>query len=178
MTTSYSQWGEHEIIHALLNSLPNLNRWCVDVGAGDGVHLSNTRSLIEDGYAAVLIEGDPAKYEALRAFASPTVHTLHAVVTPDTEQSLDSILNKTQAPPDPDLLSIDIDGNDYHVWASLTNYQPKVVVIEFNPTMGEDLYFIQPRDADVGFGSSLKALVELGRTKGYTLHAVTDRPRV
>jgi hypothetical protein len=34
-----------------------------------------------------------------------------------------------------DFLSIDIDGNDYHAWHAIKNYQPKILMIEFNPTI-------------------------------------------
>ena len=46
------------------------------------------------------------------------------------------------------LLSIDVDGCDYHVWNSLdiSVYQPQVVCIEFNPTIPNRVKFIQEAD--------------------------------
>jgi hypothetical protein len=54
----YSQAGEDGIIEQILALLPANDRWCVEFGAWDGLHLSNSRHLIENsGYSAVLIEG-------------------------------------------------------------------------------------------------------------------------
>jgi hypothetical protein len=63
------------------------------------------------------------------------------------------------------LLTIDIDGNDYHIWDSMQKYQPKVVIIEYNPTIPNDIKFIQEANFDVNQGSSLRAKIELGGKK-------------
>ena len=61
-----SQNGEDGIVAKALSLLPDLNHWCVEFGAWDGVHRSNTANLIRNhDYSAVLIEGDPAKYREL-----------------------------------------------------------------------------------------------------------------
>jgi len=54
----------------------------------------------------------------------------------------------------------------------VTRYQPKVVVIEFNGTIPTHIGFIQPKDPSVKQGSGLKAMVELGKEKGYELVSV------
>jgi hypothetical protein len=74
-----------------------------------------------------------------------------------------------------DLLSIDVNGNDYHIWKSLTNYTPRVVVIEYNsqiPLNESSVIEYEPNfvwDGTDYFGASLLALVNLGKLKGYTL---------
>jgi len=68
------------------------------------------------------------------------------------------------------LINIDIDGNDYYVWESLTKYAPTVVLIEFNPVIKLDDY-LQPVNGRGG--SSLSALARLGKAKGYELIATT-----
>ena len=174
MTTDHSQWGEHQIIAALLAQIKNPDKWCVDVGAGDGVSLSNTRQLIDSGYRGVLIEADAAKFELLKANAADGVIPIKRYVMPEGDDSLDSILNQTAVPRDFDFLSIDIDGHDFHVWNELTGYHPKVVCIEFNPTMADDLYFMQPKgNYDTPYGSSLRAINRLAMSKGYRLVGLT-----
>ena len=92
----------------------------------------------------------------------------------DPPETLDERLTQTKIPKDFDLLSIDIDGNDYHVWAACTRYRPRVVVIEFNPTIADDVDYVQPRDKSVQRGCSAAALIRLGETKGYKAVAITS----
>ena len=172
----HSQAGEDGVIEAILERLPARDRWCVEFGAWDGRHCSNTRNLIDaHGYSAVLIEGDPAKARELRAALGdrPGIVTLERYVGCAGADRLDALLAGTPAPRDFDLLSIDIDGNDHAVWAAVVDYRPKVVCIEFNPTIPLPVRYVQPADPRVSRGSSLAAMVELGRPKGYELVAVT-----
>lgn len=74
-----------------------------------------------------------------------------------------------------DLLSIDIDFNDYWVWKSIVDYSPRVVVIEFNSSIPPNESKVVPYDPNAQwdgtnfFGASLLALKHLGLEKGYTL---------
>ena len=57
----YSQFGEDGIINEILNRIGenNIDKWCVEFGARDGISDSNTYNLIKNNnYKAVLIEGD------------------------------------------------------------------------------------------------------------------------
>lgn len=171
----HSQCGEDGILDAVLRRLPSLDRWCVEFGAWDGEFLSNTRKLVEDGYSAVLIEADPARVERLREANAgrPAVTVIEGYVGWEGATTLDNLLAGTGIPEGFDLLSIDIDGNDYHVWKAVRRHRPKVVVIEFNPTIPDDVVFVQDPGESVRKGSSARALVELAREKGYRLAATT-----
>jgi hypothetical protein len=171
----HSQTGEDGIIETILSALGDRNQWCVEFGAWDGQHLSNTRNLIENsGYHAVLIEGDTERYQVLRELykKNDLVVAVNAFVGFEPHNGLDSILAKTPVPADFDFCSIDIDGNDYHAWKAITAYRPKLICIEFNPTIPTDCLFVQQADPKLNQGSSLLALVELGRSKGYQLASV------
>lgn len=174
----YSQFGEDGIIAEILNRISSaipLDGWCVEFGALDGIHLSNTYNLIRNkGYRAVLIEGDRKKYQKLcQSIPQPEIIKLCRFVTLEGPASLDAILRATPIPADFDLLSIDIDGCDYHVLASLHLHRPKLVCIEFNPTIPNEIDFVQPADFTVKQGCSAKALVRLAAEKGYFLGATT-----
>lgn len=172
----HSTTGDDGIIERILQTLPTRNRWCVEFGAWDGVFESNTRSLIDtDGCSAVLIEADPARFQDLqrRCQADPRVIAIHATVGWSGKEALDALLAPTPVPADLDFLSIDIDGNDYHVWDALQRYRPKLVCIEFNPTIATGVRFVQRRDHAVSQGCSLSSLVDLGKAKGYELVAAT-----
>ena len=58
----YSQNGEDGIIEELLKRLDIKNGWVCEFGAWDGINLSNTFRLVENGFNAVFIEGDQNKY--------------------------------------------------------------------------------------------------------------------
>jgi ribosomal protein S6 len=171
-----SQEGEDGIIEKVLEVINDNNGWCVEFGAWDGIYLSNTYNLITDrDYSAVLIEGNPNKFrELLKNFkANRKVIPINAFVGFEEDNCLDSLLRSTGIPIDYDLLSIDIDGNDYHVWEAVKYYRPKVVVIEYNPTIPNSIDFVQPRDMRITQGSSILSLDNLAKQKGYELVAAT-----
>jgi hypothetical protein len=173
----HSQFGEDGVIAKVLDVIGDPIGWCVEFGAWDGKHLSNTYALIEDrDFSAVLIEGSAKKYHDLRASFrdNEKITPVHAFVGFGADDGLDQILAGTPIPREFDLLSIDIDGNDYHVWKAVQNYQPRIVVIEFNPTIPTAVDFVQPADMSVNQGSSLRAIANLAREKGYELVAVTE----
>ena len=45
------------------------------------------------------------------------------------------------------------------------DFAPRVICIEYNPTMPDDLIYIPPRDDSVRHGASLSALVELASSR-------------
>lgn len=172
-----SQCGEDGIIEKILDLIPEKDGWCVEFGAWDGLYLSNTLNLIPNhGYKAVLLEGDPVKFRELtRNFSNNSgVIPIQAMVCFSLNHSLDHVLRETNIPLDFDLLSIDIDGNDYHVWSAICTYRPKVLCIEFNSTIATGVEFIQKADARLNHGSSLSSLVSLGTSMGYELVCVTE----
>lgn len=171
-----SQYGEDGIIEKALEVIGINDTWCVEFGSWDGMACSNTYNLItERGYSAILIEGNPKRYkDLLKTFGgNHRVIPLNAFVGFDKENGLDSILKETDIPLDFDVLSIDIDGNDYHVWEAIREYKPKVVVIEFNPTIAPTVEFVQPADKRLMHGSSLLSITKLATSKGYELVCTT-----
>ena len=171
----YSQSGEDGIIERIFSLIEPENKWCVELGALNGVHHSNTHHLItKKGWSGVLIEPDETYFERLQKtyLNTPGVHCVNTFIDFSPKHSLDAVLAQTPIPRDFDLLSLDIDGNDYHVWESMARYEPRVVIIESNPSIPNDLSFIQPRDMAVQQGSSARAIVELGERKGYSLCTV------
>jgi hypothetical protein len=175
----YSQNGEDGVIREILNRLKphaNLDSWCVEFGAWDGVFLSNTCRLIrEEGFSAVLIEGDPGKVERLEYnFPQENVYKVGKFIRFEGPDSLDSTLRSTPIPKEFDFLSIDVDGVDYHIFESLNAYRPKIVCIEFSPAIPNSVEYINPRDFSVKHGSSARAIVNLANEKGYDLATATN----
>ncbi len=170
-----SQGGEDGILEKVLEVIGDTDRWCVEFGSWDGEHLSNTYNLINNkNYSAVLIEGSPSRYKDLvKNFrGNSNVRTVNRFVGFEPSDCLCNILKETEIPRNFDLLSIDIDGNDYHVWDAAREYQPKVVIIEFNGTIPKCVEFVQPRDMAVTQGTSLLSMIKLAKSKGYELVTV------
>lgn len=177
MKNVHSQFGEDGILEECLRRLGrSTGGWCVEFGAWDGKYLSNTFNLIQEkSYSAVVIEADPQKFHQLQRtfFNLKRVITKNAWVGIGSEDGLDRLLADTGIPADFDLLSIDVDGMDYHIWDAMQGYRPKIVVIEFNPTIANGFEFVQRADFSVQHGCSVSALVVLGQAKGYELIATT-----
>lgn len=172
-----SQCGEDGMIERIFEIMGTSNQWCVEFGAWDGKLFSNTWSLINTkGWNGVLIEGNKNKFEDLNRMyaASGAVTLIDKYVEVEGENSLNAMLEKIDIPIDFDLLSIDVDGLDWHIWKSLTNYKPRCVIIEFNPTIPNDVCFVQDQNKSVNHGSSLLSMIELGKKKGYELIATTE----
>lgn len=173
----YSQAGEDGILAKILDVLGEGTKWCVEFGAWDGKYLSNTYNLVENrGFSAVMIEGSAKRYRDLVASFkdNPRIVPVHAFVGFTPADGLDAILAGTPIPHEFDVLSIDIDGNDYHVWKAVSAYRPRIVVIEYNPTVPTGVEFVQPADMSINQGTSLSSIAALGQEKGYELVSVTE----
>ncbi|MHC4976579.1 MAG: hypothetical protein ACYTF7_08230, partial [Planctomycetota bacterium] len=141
----HSQFGEDGIIEEVLNRLRIESGWFVEFGAWDGKYLSNSRLLFERGWHGVFIEGDPRKHADLcREYEGhDRIVPLNAWVGFDGDSRLDALLASTPTPHEFELLSIDIDSDDYHVWRALRDYTPKIVVIETNYSFPYNVDFVQ-----------------------------------
>ena len=160
----HSQGGEDGVLAHLFACVGTTNRHFVEFGAWDGRNLSNTAHLrLGSGWQGLLMDGDPER--------------VSDVVCEEfvTAENIQALFAKHAVPRAFDLLSIDIDGNEYWVWKALREWRPRVVVIEYNVFFGIDVSKTMPYDAahrwdkTMFHGASLAALRKLGREKGYTL---------
>jgi hypothetical protein len=102
----------------------------------------------------------------------PQVSAVHAFVTPKGDNSLDQLLARLGIGCDIDLLSVDIDGDEYYILDGIERVRPRVIVIEYNPTIPPELSLVQVPGAY--FGASALALVELASRKGYRFVCCTQ----
>lgn len=76
-----------------------------------------------------------------------------------------------------DLLSIDIDGNDYHLREALSEYRPRVCIMEYNGCFDGAEEYVMPKNDEYGwpgetdrsFGASLKSYTLQANRYGYDL---------
>lgn len=159
----YSQNGEDGVIAAIFAMIGTTGRYFVEFGAEDGMQ-SNARYLAKKkGWTGLWMDGGdwPPENGVKKEFI--------------TAENIESLFVKYGVPGEFDLLSIDIDGNDYWVWKAITSYRPRAVVIEYNahiPPWESKSIPYDPRfrwDKSDYYGASLLALKKLGEKKGYTL---------
>ena len=159
-----AQNGEHRIVKRLFSRIGATNRVAVEFGAKDGIYKSNTAHLRQKGWTTILFDRIPEAEDVIEA----TI----------TAGNINETFAAHGVPQIFDLLSIDIDGNDLWVWQALT-FQPRVVIIEYNPTFPADVSLTVPYDESrvwdrtTYYGASVLALCKLGRRKGYRLYHYT-----
>lgn len=172
-SSKYSQNGEDGILAEVFARIGPKDQSFIEIGASDGAE-NCTRALVEAGWRGVWVEADPAKVVAARRLigARPVV----VVESFIDRESIHAVLDEAGVSSTPDLLVIDIDGNDYWVWEEVASrYRPRVVVIEYNATMGPRRRWVMPYNAAHRWdetnwhGASLAALTALGSRLGYTL---------
>jgi predicted O-methyltransferase YrrM len=183
----YSQNGEDGILAYLLSRVGAAHRTFVEFGVGDGSECNTANLSITFGWRGLLMEADPEMAERARQFyrarpTAPDVQIVTARVTPDT---IDELLRANGVDGEVDLLSLDIDGNDYWVWRAISAIDPRVVVVEYNASFGPRRSVTVPyrdgfnryREHVSGFyhGASLAALTKLGEEKGYALVGCESR---
>lgn len=169
----HSQFGEDGIIAKIFEIIGSRSKVCVEFGAWDGFHLSNTANLWTNGWKGVLIEGHAGRFRELTSNVKEhSCVCIQAYVSNDGDNSLEALLATHGVAPDIDLLSIDIDGNDYYILESLQTLRPRLIVCEYNPTIPADVDLF----AEYGnyFGASVSALERVARSKSYRLVALTD----
>ena len=173
----YSQSGDDGILEEIINRLGNKSdKVCCEFGASDGIHLSNTYNLIKNkDFKGILIESLKFDYlKMCKNIPDKKIIKLNLLVSDEGEHSLENILEKHEIKHDFDLLSIDIDGNDYYIFKSLEKYKPKIIVIEYNPTIPNDFEFVQEKNKNIHQGASILSIFNLAKKKNYKLAAITD----
>lgn len=158
----FSQSGEDGILRELIRLL-DPPRFFVEFGVEFGTEC-NTRALKQWGWCGIAWDGEHAN------------HDWNIYQERITAGNVNSLFSKYRIPCDLGVLSIDIDGNDYHVWDALdTRYRPSIVVSEYNASIPANESRTIPYDAGFRwdgtnyYGASFLALSKLGEKKGYRL---------
>lgn len=172
----YSQNEEDGILDEIFRRIETESRYFVEFGVGDGME-NNTVYRLMRGWRGAWIDAN-AEQAALiieryaRQISSGVLKFKQAFIT---AEDINGLFDELAVPPEFDLLSIDIDGNDYWVWKVLEKYRPRVVVIEYNAGFGPSAEWVLNYDPHYtwegtrNFGASLKSLELLGADKGYRL---------
>ena len=172
----YSQNDEDGIIAEIFRRIGATSRTFVEFGVETGVEC-NTAKLLVEGWRGLWIESNAASAVAMRRAVAPFITDGKLVLRQSlvTAEHINALIGKAGFSGEIDLLSIDIDGNDYWVWKAIKAVEPRVVVIEYNATLRPPMALVVPYRADAKwdgsnhYGASLEALVRLAAAKNYRL---------
>ena len=178
-----SQNEEDGLTLALINLAGTTNRRFLDLGAG--ANGGNTGFLAETcGWTGLMTDGRAKCTVQLAArFARHGVHAERVWLTCD---NVNQVVRDHRLNGEIDLLSLDLDGNEYWVWRALDACSPRIVLLAFNPAFGADRAVSVPYDPALDrsaiterpqwfYGASLAAFEKLGREKGFRLVMVEPK---
>ncbi|BDB64969.1 hypothetical protein T36_1431 [Helicobacter cinaedi] len=184
--SAYSQNGEDGILDLLIeildldSSYSPYPRAFVEFGVQDYTE-SNTRYLLKKrNFMGLIMDGNAKHIESIKQDELYWKHDIEAQCAFITRENINALIKQWLDSRKLDniaLLSIDIDGVDYFVWEAIECVKPAIVVVEYNAIFGENLSVSVPYRADferflahhsgLYFGASIKALIALGKKKGY-----------
>ncbi|GAL95265.1 MULTISPECIES: hypothetical protein [Microcystis] len=172
----FSQAGEDGIISEIFNRIGTTNKFFVEFGVGNGLE-NNSAYLLVKGWQGYWIEGSERFCKSIRQSFEDLIANQQLTLknTFITAANIEDLFREGNVPTELDLLSIDIDGNDYWVWQAITNYRPRVVIVEYNAIYPPESSWVMQYNPSHQWkynshvGSSLKALEKLGHQKGYKL---------
>lgn len=176
--SGFSQNGEDGIIDYLTRRLKNPNRYFIEIGSADGVENNTAWLAVARRYAGLMTEGDTELSAWCRYWMTPFnwgVESINLFVTKDNVTDFKQLAVRH----DPDVFSLDIDGNDYHIVEALleSGLRPKICIVEYNSAFGpdkcvsvkykEDFRVVQEHRLSLYFGCSIGAWKRLFSMFGY-----------
>lgn len=201
----YSQNGEDGIIEFIFSKIGTTNKFSVEFGVGNGFQSNTAYLLEKKGWKGLMMDygadqeihwrgvlkkawsnrklglmknvrKDTTFFKKIIGQAKRSSQfQLDIKIEKVTAENIQNLFEKYKVPKNFDLLSIDIDFNDYWVWNAIIDYSPRAVVIEYNPSIPYTESRVVPYDPEGKwdgsnyYGASLLALKNLGLEKGYTL---------
>lgn len=181
--SAFSQNGEDGILHTLRSQLLRSNRYFAEIAAADGIENNTAWLAIAEKYDGLMIEGSRNLIERAQRLIQRDlnigVHCEQMFVTRASAPAVRSLM----ACHDPDVFSLDIDGNDYYVAHALWHegIRPKIWVVEYNSVFGatravtvkyRDDFTIDAHPSRLYYGVSITAWRRFFAGIGYRFVAV------
>lgn len=184
---AYSQNDEDGILLYIFALIGTTNRFCIELAAGDGIECNSANLILNHGFTGLLFEGDTPSVERGKAFYARQAATAYFqprfancwIMRENIDETIQTHLLPGAVPAsgEVDLLTVDVDGNDYWILEAIRCVVPRVIAVEFNAVWGAERAVTVPYDK--GFraemapimycGASLLAFVKLLRGRGYRL---------
>ncbi|MGC4036223.1 MAG: hypothetical protein QM764_09690 [Chitinophagaceae bacterium] len=157
------------------------NRRFVDIGSNDCINSNCANLSFHYDWCGTFVDANKSLinrgYYIYRRHFGKRVNRFSFTNCLITPTNINSILVNSGETPDIDLLSIDLDGNDYHIWESILIVRPRVVVVEVQAEKGNQVFVptyenvFEPYEDNLPKGASPLSMCNLARNKGYKLVA-------
>jgi len=169
----FSQNGEDGILLYMFSKIGTTNRTFVEFGIQNGKECNTANLSLNFGWNGLLMDCDENCIAKAKEYYNPIPRVKiaqHFI----TAENINKILLENEVKGEIDLLSVDIDGNDYWVFKAINAVKPRVVMIEYNAVLGTDKSLTVDYDPNFVieghyYGASLPALAKLANSKGYRL---------
>lgn len=176
----FSQFEEDGILLYIFAAIGMEYKTFIDIGSGDGINSNCANFAVNFGWNGLFIDGNQANIERGRKYYATNPDTwaypptfVNAFIQ---RENINELIRDNSFAGGADLMSIDIDGNDYWIWDALSVVEPRVVIIETHIEFGMDSIVV-PYDKDYSYpgkhpdyhGASPVAMEKLARKKGYRL---------
>lgn len=183
--SGFSQNGEDGILDVLRKQLKETNRYFIEIGASDGIENNTAWLVFAEKYSGVMIEGNKSlAYRANRMVRRYSIgaECLSMFVRKDNIQELTSV----SLYQNPDVFSLDIDGNDYYIAKAIleSKFRPKIFVVEYNSVFGpinsitveyrDDFDFTLAHPSRLYYGVSIAAWRKFFEAHGYQFVTVDN----
>jgi len=176
----FSQWGDDGLIQYIIKNITIENEIFIEFGVEDYSE-SNTRFLMmNNNWKGFVMDGSEENIAKLKKRDWYWKYSLNNKAIFITKENINELLSETGFE-NIGLLSIDIDGNEAHIFSviDLNKLNPAIIIVEYNPVFGKvrsisvpyDKNFIrtQKHFSNLYWGASLPALTHIANNKGYGL---------
>ena len=180
-----SQYYQDRYLDAIFKAIGTTNTYFVEFGARRPEVLNSAHFRLNCGWSGLLMDGAPGDsaigacpdcpgQELLKEPDDAPVRLRQAFIT---AENINDLFEQHKVPCEFDLLTVDVDRNDYWLVRALDfhRFRPRVVAVEFSSYFTKDEKKVISYIPDAGWhmwdttGASLAALDELMQAKGYRL---------
>lgn len=177
----FSEFEEDGHLLYLMTLAGSTSRTVVEISSQDGRTCMATNFIVHHRWRGFLFDGDPVFVEEGKRFFAghPATRAMPPVMRSCwfTRENVNRILVDAGVPDEVDVLSLDIDGNDLHLWDAMM-LRPRLLICEFNNAVPSELALTIPYRSDFSFAelpeeqalfrsASLAAYAAVCRRKGY-----------
>lgn len=182
----FSQFEEDGLLLFALTMIGMPTKTFLEIGSDDGINSNCANFYFNFGFHGLFIDGNQTAIERGKRFYSkhphPWMYQPEFLCSKVNAENINDLVSSKGFSGDIDLMSIDIDGNDYYVWRALKAVKPAIVVIETHIEFGYhdvvvpyDPNYVYPGKHPDYHGASPVAMVKMAKHKGYRLVGANQR---